>query len=521
MPVLEHTTGAQPHVVFLVRHFGRVLVGQREDDRLVVLVPVELQALASLDVRIVALAEAPQCFLAVDHRPTQAARLVIHVERCQIVGVAAAKLGVLFEQPFLDVKAEGFGFVVGVALDGVLAHLGRLSLGEFVHHLVGVEHLVQRLAAILGLLVQEFRRPDFVGLKALGELDVLPQVGTRLARRLDLLPPELGAPLGVTESPLLFHPHGRGQDQIGRHCGHGRIRVGDDNERFRIAPAGVSLFVGVGAGLHVVGRARPVALELAVLERPALRHGVQADLRVDGAVRQLPEFLGVFAMFRIGHHHVRRQAVGEGPDLARSAAGGGLAGQGEWPVARLGDLADQEVHVVDHVIDPGAPRMLVEAHGPEADHLFLRIGIQFGEPLKAIRRHAGEFGHFFQGVFGDEFLELVEVGRPRIVGVVLRLAVRSRIAVEFSVFLQRIVGTQAIANVRLADLEIDVALDEFLIDLAALDDVVADVVEDREVGLRYEHHAVIGEFEAPVLEGRQHVHAHVGLGQAAVGDACP
>ena len=252
---------------------------------------------------------------------------MVHVERCQIVGVTATELGILFEQSLLHIKTEGFGFVVGIAFDGVLAYLGRLALGEFIHDLVGVEHVVQRLAAILRLLVQQLRRPNLVGLEALGKLDVLPQVGTGLARRLDLLPPELGTPLGVAKSPLFFHPHGRGQHQIGRHRRHGRIGIGNDDEGLRIAPAGVDLLIGVGASLHVVGRTRPVALELAILERAALRHGVQSDLRIYGAVRQLPKLLGVLAVFRISHHHVGRQTVSKGAHFARGTTRGRLSGQ--------------------------------------------------------------------------------------------------------------------------------------------------------------------------------------------------
>jgi hypothetical protein len=56
---------------------------------------------------------------------------------------------------------------------------------------------------------------------------------------------------------------------------------------------------------------------------------------------------------------------------------------------------------------------------------------------------------------------------------------------------------------------------------AVLDDVVADVVEDRQVGLRLEDQLVVGQFAGAVREGGQHMDLDVLGGQAAVGDARP
>jgi hypothetical protein len=90
----------------------------------------------------------------------------------------------------------------------------------------------------------------------------------------------------------------------------------------------------------------------------------------------------MLAVLGIGHHHVGGQAMGEGADLARRAAGRGLAGQRERAVAGLGDLTRQQMQVVDHLVGPDAADMLVEAHGPERHHLALRIGIELGELLR-------------------------------------------------------------------------------------------------------------------------------------------
>ena len=54
-----------------------------------------------------------------------------------------------------------------------------------------------------------------------------------------------------------------------------------------------------------------------------------------------------------------------------------------------------------------------------------------------------------------------------------------------------------------------------------LHDVVGDVVQDRQIGLRLEDHAMVGQFEAAMLEGRQHVDLGARLGQAGIGQARP
>jgi hypothetical protein len=68
-------------------------------------------------------------------------------------------------------------------------------------------------------------------------------------------------------------------------------------------------------------------------------------------------------------------------------------------------------------------------------------------------------------------------------GVALGLAVGARIAVAGGFLLQRVGRTQAEADVGFTLLEIDVLADEVLIHLARLDDVMADEVEDRQIGL--------------------------------------
>ena len=446
---------------------------------------------------------------------------MINVEQGQIVGMAATKPGIFLEQALMHVVAKVFRLVIGVVLDGVTVDFGEFALRELVDLAVGKQDIVEGLAPIFRLFGDQFLRPHLLDLEALGKLHVLPKVGARLTRGLDLLPPELGAPLGIAVSAFLFGPHRAGQDQIGSQGRNGRVDIGNHHEGRRITPTRPDFIIDIRPGLHVVGRAGPVALELAVLERTALCHGVQADLAAERAFGQFPDFLGKLAVFGVGYHHVGRQTVGKGTDFACRTAGRRLAGQREGAIARFGNLANQEVHVVDHVIDPGAARMLVEAHGPVTDHLLVRVGVQFGHLFELVGRHTGKFGHFFQRIFTDKLLEFLEITRARIIRIVLRLAVSTRVAVELGVLFQRVTGAQAVTNIGLADLEIDLVLDEIFVDLAALDDVVADVVEDRQVGLRHKDHAVIGQFETAMLEGRENMHLYVGLGQTTVGDARP
>ena len=115
-----------------------------------VLVAVEVDALARLDVGIEAFAIAPLRFLAVDDGPAQAADLVIGVERRQIVAMAAAEFGVFLEQALLHVEAEGLGLVVFV-LGG---NFGRRKLVDIA---VAEQNVEQRLAAIVGIGVQDLR----------------------------------------------------------------------------------------------------------------------------------------------------------------------------------------------------------------------------------------------------------------------------------------------------------------------------------------------------------------------------
>jgi len=124
-------------------------------------------------------------------------------------------------------------------------------------------------------------------------------------------------------------------------------------------------------------------------------------------------------------------------------------------------------------------------------------------------------------VFGDELLEFLEADGRRGIGRALGLAVRAGVAVVAGRLLQRMGGAQAVADVGHALAEVHVLLDEVLVHRAALDDVVADVVEDRQVRLRLEDQFAVGQLARAVREGGQHVQLDVLGRQAAVGHARP
>ena len=83
------------------------------------------------------------------------------------------------------------------------------------------------------------------------------------------------------------------------------------------------------------------------------------------------------------------------------------------------------------------------------------------------------------------------------------------------------VGAQAVADVVGAAGELGVLADEVLVHRAACDDVVGDVVEYQQVGLRFEYQRDVGEVEAAVLEGGKHGDLGVRMAEATISDPAP
>ena len=125
----------------------------------------------------------------------------------------------------------------------------------------------------------------------------------------------------------------------------------------------------------------PEERDLSSVHGPDHLHGVaprnDEPRRLQPPLRELPDLLRELAVIRVVHDHVRGKAVGERPHFAGRAAGGRLAGVGERGVAGFGDLPREEVDVVDQVVGPRSPCVLVESHRPEGRHL------PFGSPYSA------------------------------------------------------------------------------------------------------------------------------------------
>src|SRR5690606_7317231 len=208
MPVLQHPAGHEPHIVLFIRTLRRGLVRHAKDDGSAIRAPVELYSLPFPHIGVVTFPVAPARFLAVHHGPAQAAHLVIGVEWRKVMAMAAAELGIFLEQAFLDVEAERLGFVIRVV---------RIRVGKrkTVYLAIAEKDFVERLAAVVRIGVEDLRRPDLIGDKALGKFNDLPQVGSRFASGADELMPEMSATLGVAICTLLLYPHRRGQDQEG------------------------------------------------------------------------------------------------------------------------------------------------------------------------------------------------------------------------------------------------------------------------------------------------------------------
>ncbi|MNZ56215.1 hypothetical protein D3C78_741560 [compost metagenome] len=228
---------------------------------------------------------------------------------------------------------------------------------------------------------------------------------------------------------------------------------------------------------------------------------MEPDLFLDGARRELPDFFRGGAVRRIGDHQVGRQTMGERTHFTCRPAGRRLARQGERTVARLADFPGQQVNVVDQVVGPHTPGVLVEAHGPERNHLALGVGVQFGQCLEALGWHTGFFRGALKGVGFYKSGELLEVDvgpGVRLVGI-------------FGFHFQRIIGTQTVADVIRAFGELGVFADEVFVDRTAFNDVIGDVVENEQVSLRLEHHRNVGQFKTAMFESREHGHFHIRL----------
>ena len=154
--------------------------------------------------------------------------------------------------------------------------------------------------------------------------------------------------------------------------------------------------------------------------------------------------------------------------------------------------------------------MLVEAHGPVGGDLLGGIGIEPGEPLQAFDRDTRQLRHIFGGVGLQGLFVVLEadLGQVALAGVLGR-------------FFQGMIRAQAIADIGRGAVEAHMGIDEVPVHLIVGDQIVGDVVEDRQVGLGLKDNAMIGQLEAAMFKGGQYMDLAARPGQTGVGQARP
>ena len=201
--------------------------------------------------------------------------------------------------------------------------------------------------------------------------------------------------------------------------------------------------------------------------------------------------------------------MGEGADFARGAAGRGLTGQRERAVSRLRDFPGQQMDVVDHLVRPDAAHMLVEAHRPERHHLGLRVRHRVRPVPPGSLLHARQLRHLVQRVFRHQRLERFEVARRHL----------RRVGCAGGRHFERMLRPQPVADIGLAGMKVVWSRTKASLTRPVGDDVVGDVVEDRQVRSRLEYDGNVGKVHRAVREGRQHRAADMRVAEPAVGDA--
>ena len=101
--------------------------------------------------------------------------------------------------------------------------------------------------------------------------------------------------------------------------------------------------------------------------------------------------------------------MGQGAHFAHRTAGAGLTGQRKRTVAGGGNLTRQQMNIVDEIVDPGAPGVLIHAHAPEGGDLLVRIPVKSGHVLDVLGGHTGYFFYFLRRVILQEGLVLFKI----------------------------------------------------------------------------------------------------------------
>ena len=249
---------------------------------------------------------------------------------------------------------------------------------------------------------------------------------------------------------------------------------------------------------------RPVVMGAPNEVHVAFRHFAEDLHRVETgfldfvqvAFRQVPDSFRKTSVLSIRNQQVGWQTVAEGADLSRGAASGRLAGERERSVAWLGNLAREQVQVVDVMVHPCAAVVLVYAHGPQRHDFRIGLGEDRRKLLQVLHRNAGEFRGVLEGVRRQAFCVLFERDAVDVVDRAARL------------------GGVVVVLVRVADilrtgLELAVVGDERGIVEVVGDQVIGNAVCNRQVGARAENERLVRARGGARDDGAKVIVAHV------------
>jgi len=149
------------------------------------------------------------------------------------------------------------------------------------------------------------------------------------------------------------------------------------------------------------------------------------------------------------------------------------------------------VNVVNEVVRPCTTGVLVETHRPVGNDLDVGVGVQFGQIQQVLLWYTTELGYVVQVVACDEFLVFFEINRAR----------TTSLGCVDCFLLAWVFRPEPVSDVLVTFDEVHMLANEVRVDPVGLDDVVSDEVQDGQVSLWFEDHAVVGQVETPMLEG--------------------
>ncbi len=254
----------------------------------------------------------------------------------------------------------------------------------------------------LAHLVEHVRSTTVVPVEAHAARDFLddPQIGLRLARRLQRLAAELHHAVGVGDGAILLRPRSGGQDDVCEIAGFG------EEDLLHHQP--VELRERLARVMRVGVRHRRVlahdvhAADLAVEHRV---HDLDDREPRLGIERRAPQFLEARACLVVVHalivreHHRNQAGIGSALNVV-------LAAQGVQPGAGAPDLTGHQAQRDEAARIVGAVYVLRDAHAPQ-DHRGFRPGVEPRHFPDGPGGNATDRRHRLRAVARDVLLELL------------------------------------------------------------------------------------------------------------------